>query len=103
MAFLRCRETCGAVISDYRQLCFRSEFFEKSLPAINEWPDNPEVTFIYRIVSFHRAQITIMESTHDEGLSEIVQVLAHRYHIEALSTRTVVDHATFHARAESTY
>jgi hypothetical protein len=69
MSLFRSREASGAVVSDYRQLCFCSKVLKETLSAIYEGADNTQITFVNSVIRFHRSQIAVVEGTHYERLS----------------------------------
>jgi hypothetical protein len=103
MSLFRSREASGAVISDYRQLCFGSKVFKETLSAIHERADNTQITLVNSVVRFHCSQIAVVEGTHYERLSEIVQMLTHCNYIKAFATGTVIYHSSLHTGTERTY
>jgi hypothetical protein len=103
MSLFRSREASRAVVSDYRQLCFGSKVFKETLSAIYEGADYTQITFVNSVVRFHRPQIAVVEGTHYERLSEIVQMLTHCNYIKAFTTGTVIYHSSLHTGTESTY
>jgi hypothetical protein len=103
MSFFRSREASGAVVSDYGQLCFSSKVFKETLSAIYEGADYTQITFVYSVVRFHCSQIAVVEGTHYERLSEIVQMLTHCNDIKAFATGTVIYHSSLHTGTESAY
>ena len=84
MTLLGRREARWTIIGDDGHLSALSELLKQRFSAEDEGSDHAQVTIINRVVSLHGAKSTIVETRHDEGLSDIVQVLAHRDHIVAI-------------------
>jgi hypothetical protein len=103
MSLFRSRETSGAVVSDYRQLCFCSKVLKEALSAIYEGADYTQITLVNSVIRFHCSQIAVVEGTHYERLSEIVQMLTHCNYIKTFTTGTIIYHSSLHAGTESTY
>mmetsp|Transcript_32550 Transcript_32550/g.107322 ORF Transcript_32550/g.107322 Transcript_32550/m.107322 type:complete len:266 (+) Transcript_32550:139-936(+) len=97
VSFLRRCEARRAIVRYHRQLIFLGKRRRVALPDIQQGPAHAHILLLYPIIGFHRPQQAIVNCTHEERLSEVIQMLTQNKHIVPIVSHAGIQHSSLHS------
>lgn len=82
-------------------MTLRSPSLEQHGDCHRHCTSTPGTDSLDSVVGLHGPQEAVVKGSHEEALSEVVQMLAHCEHVVALPASTRVETTTLHARTEA--
>lgn len=86
-----------AVFRNHWKFGLFGKLSELFLSDVDEGSDDPKVTLLDGVIGLHGPEPAVVEHGHEEGLGQIVQVLAHCQDVVAVGSRGAVDATAFHS------